>query len=65
MLVSHTVRARSEKPCCRGGYVAVTDSRHVSTVLAVALILRTIVTTERSHRSNPITPQTHSSAPVQ
>jgi hypothetical protein len=48
-----------------GGYVAVTESRHVSTEHAVALIRSATVTTQPSYRSNPITPQTHSSAAVQ
>jgi predicted amino acid dehydrogenase len=47
-----------------GGYVAIIESRHVSTELTVALILSTTVTTQRSHTINPITLQVHSSAPV-
>ena len=66
MLVSHNVKARNETFIV-GGCVAVTESRQVSTVLAVALILSTTVTTQRSHISKTklITPQAYSSAPVE
>ena len=65
MLVSHTVKVCNETSYCRGGYVVVTESQSVSTVHAVARIRSTTVTTQLSHRSNPVSLQAYSSTPAQ